>query len=90
VNVASPAPVPDLGRCHVALGQEIAAQAVGDLAGIDLVVLPLRRCNGPQHQRVRHLHLFGMGKQMVVNPAREDRRFHGDNPGLRKGSDPRV
>jgi hypothetical protein len=31
----------------VALGQEIAAQAVGDLAGIDPVVLPLRRRDGP-------------------------------------------
>ena len=29
------APVPDLGRSHVALRQEVAAQAVGDLAGID-------------------------------------------------------
>jgi hypothetical protein len=33
------APVADLGRCHVALGQEIATQAIGDLAGIDSVVL---------------------------------------------------
>jgi hypothetical protein len=30
----------------VALGKEIAAQAVSDLAGVDPVVLPLRRGNG--------------------------------------------
>ena len=29
----------DLGRCHVALGKKIAAQAIRDLGGIDAVVL---------------------------------------------------
>ena len=39
------ASIANLGRCHVALWQEVAAQAVGDLAGINLIVLlflPLR------------------------------------------------
>jgi hypothetical protein len=39
---------------------------------------------------VRNLHLLRMRKQVIVNPAREDRRFHGHHPGLRKGSDPGV
>ena len=42
------APVPDLGRSRVALGKKIAAQAVGDLAGIDPVVLTGR---GEQNSR---------------------------------------
>jgi hypothetical protein len=36
------------------------SQAVGDLAGIDLVVLLLGRCNRSQHQRVSRLNLRGM------------------------------
>jgi hypothetical protein len=74
----------------MALGQEVASQAVGDLAGIDLVVLPLRRRDGPQHQRMGHLHPLGMWKQVVINPAGKNRRFHGDRPGLGKGLDPAV
>jgi hypothetical protein len=74
----------------VALGQEVATQAVGNLAGIDLVVLPLGCGDGPQHQRMGNLHLFGMWKQMIVDPSREDRRFHGDRPGLGKGLDPGI
>ncbi|MGA7110745.1 MAG: hypothetical protein WBV28_05680 [Terracidiphilus sp.] len=42
----------DLGRCPAALRKEITEETVGDLAGIDLVVLPLRGGNGPQHQGV--------------------------------------
>jgi hypothetical protein len=45
-----PAPVADRCRGHVALGQEVAAQPVGDLADIDAVVCPLRRRNGPKQQ----------------------------------------
>jgi len=74
----------------VALGQEVAPQAIGDLGRIDLVVLLLGCGNGPQHKRVRDLHLLGMRKQMVVNPAGEDRRFHGDHPGLRQSPDPHI
>ena len=85
-----PPPVPNLGRCHVALRQEIAAQAVGDLAGVDPVVLPLRCGNRSQHQRMGYLHGFGMGEQVIVNPAREDRRLHSDHPGLGKCDDPGV
>jgi len=83
-------PVADLGGCHVALRQEVAAQTICDLAGIDLVVLLFGRGNRPQHQRVRYLHLLGMRKQVVIDPAREDRRFHGDRPGLGKCLDPGV
>jgi hypothetical protein len=28
--------------------------------------------------------------QTIVNPSREDRRFHGDHPGLRRRLDPGV
>ncbi len=84
------APVADLGCCHVALGQEIAPQAIGDLAGIDSVVLLLGRSNRAQHQRMRYLHLLGMRKQVIVNPPSKDRRFHGDGPGLRHRSDPLI
>ena len=37
----------------MALREEIAAQAVGELTGINLVVLLLGRCNRTQHQRVK-------------------------------------
>jgi hypothetical protein len=44
----------------------------------------------PQHQRMCHLHLFRMRKQVIIDPAGEDRRCHGDHPGLGKGSDPGI
>ena len=48
--VAQGAPaLPDLHRCHVALRQEVTAQAVGDPACIDAIVLLLRHGNGTQH-----------------------------------------
>ena len=84
------APVPDLGRSHVALGKKVTAQAIGDLACINLVVLLLGRSNRSKHQRMRNLHLLGMRKQMIVNPSREDRRFHGDRPGLWQGVNPGI
>ena len=59
------APVSNLGRSHMALGKKVAAQAVGDLACINLVVLLLGRSDRPQHQRMRDLHLFRMRKQMT-------------------------
>src|SRR5271168_2708171 len=74
----------------VTLRQEIAAQTVSDLAGIDRVVLLLRRCNRPQHQGVSYLDLLRMRKQMVVDPAAEDRRFHGNRSRLGKCLDPAV
>jgi hypothetical protein len=70
--------------------EEITSKTVGDLAGIDLVVLPLRCGNGPQHQGMGNLHLFGMRKQVIVDPAGEDRRFHGYHPGLGKSFDPGI
>src|SRR5258707_13895100 len=74
------AAIPDLPRHHVALRQEIAAKAVGDLVGIDLVVLLLGCRNRTQHQRVSHLDLRGMRKEMVVDPAAEDRGLHANTP----------
>ncbi|HEX3435636.1 MAG TPA: hypothetical protein VHT24_02635 [Pseudacidobacterium sp.] len=82
--------VPDLGRGHVALGQKVTTQAVGDLTGIHPVILLLGCRNRSQHQRMCYLHLFRMRKQIIVDPAGEDRRFHGDRPGLGKCPDPRV
>jgi hypothetical protein len=64
--------------------------AVGDLTGIDLVVLPLGRSNSSQHQRMGNLHLFCMWKPVIVDPAGKDRCFHGDRPGLGKGLDPGI
>jgi hypothetical protein len=78
-----PPAVSDLGRGHVALRQEVATKTVGDLAGIDPVVLPLGRSNRPQHQWVRHLNLLCVGNQVIVNPPDEDRCFQRDRPGLR-------
>jgi hypothetical protein len=48
---------------------------VSNLAGINLVVLLLGRCNRSQHQRMSHLDLRGVRKQMIVSGA-EDRRLH--------------
>ena len=74
----------------MALRQEIASQAVGNLAGIDRVVLLFGRRDGPQHQRMSHLNRAGVRQQMVINPAAEDRRLHGDGRRLWQGFDPRV
>jgi len=77
------ASVADLGGSYVALGQEVTAQAVGNLAGIDSVVLLLGCGDRSQHQRMCHLHLPGVRKQVIVDPAREDHRFHSHYPRLR-------
>src|SRR5947209_2642296 len=58
----SSASVPNGGACHVALRQEVTAQAVGDLAGINPVVFLLGRSDGAQHQRMRYLHLLRVWK----------------------------
>ena len=42
-------------RSHVALRQEITAQTVANLPGIDAVVLLFRGGDGAQHQWMRHL-----------------------------------
>jgi hypothetical protein len=74
----------------VTLRQEIAAQTVSDLACVDLVVLLLGRCNRPQHQGVSHLDLGGVRKQMIVDPAAEDRRLHRHRPRLGQSLHPAV
>jgi hypothetical protein len=82
--------VPNLGRCHVAFRQEVAAQAVGDLAGINSIVLFLGRGDGAQHQWMSYLHLLRVRKQMIVDPAGENRCFHGHRPWLWKRLDPAI
>jgi len=73
------APIPNLCGDHLAFRQEVAAQAVSDLAGIDPVVR-----DRSQHYWMRDLHLCSMRKQMIVDPAREDACFHCHCPGLCK------
>ena len=48
-------------RCHVAFQQEVAAQPVGDLAGINPMTLFFRRGDGPQHQRISPGYLGRVG-----------------------------
>ena len=64
-----PAPIPDLCGGHVALRQKVAAQAIGDLAGVNPIVLLLSRGDRAQHQWVRYLHLLGVREQMIIDPA---------------------
>src|SRR5207247_6915914 len=66
------------------------AYAVRELAGIDLIVLLLGSGDRPQHQRMRYLHCGCVRLQMIVDPAAEDRRFHGSRPRLRKCLQPGV
>jgi len=47
------APVPNLGERDVAFRQEVAAQAVRDLAGIDPIIFLLSQSDGAQHHRVK-------------------------------------
>jgi hypothetical protein len=74
----------------MALGQEVASQAVGDLAGINLVILLLGRGDRSEHQWMGNLHLFGVWKQMVIDPAGKDGSFHGNRAWLGQSSDPAV
>jgi len=37
-----------------------------------------------------YLHLLGLRKQVIVDPAGEDRRFHRDHPGVGKGFYPGI
>jgi len=39
---------------------------------------------------MRYLHLLGVRQQMIVDPAGENRRFHGHRPGLRKSLHPAL
>jgi hypothetical protein len=40
----------------------LTAQAIGDLAGVDPIILLLGRCDGAQHQRMRYLYLLSVWK----------------------------
>jgi hypothetical protein len=55
----------------MALGQEIAAQAVSDLAGINPNFLLLGRCDGAQHQGMRQ-------PLPAARAAADDRRSNSD------------
>ena len=74
----------------MALGKKIASQTVGDLTGIDPIVLLLSCRNRSQHQGMSHLDLRGMRKEMVVDPAAEDRCFHANTPWLRQSLHPAI
>src|SRR3981189_3613627 len=82
--------IPYRSRHHVALWEEVASQAVGELAGIDLVVLLLGCSNRAQHQWMCHLDLGGMRQQVIVDPAAEDRRLHRYHPWLWQTLHPAV
>src|ERR1700691_4769468 len=86
----SAAAIADLARHHVALGQEIAAQAVSDFSSVNGVVLLLRRSDGPQHQPMGHLDLNRVRQQMVIDPPAEDGGLHGHRPGLGQARHPAV
>ena len=74
----------------MALWQEVAAQAVGDFASINLIILLLGGCDGAQHQRMRYLYLLSVRQQMIVDPAGENRCFHRHGPWLGKSLHPAV
>jgi hypothetical protein len=74
----------------VALGQKITPETVGDLAGIDAIVLPLGCRIARSISGCATFTLLGAGKQMIINLAGEDRRFHGDHARLRQRPDPSV
>src|SRR5258707_2156907 len=83
--------IPYGSRHHVALWEEVASQVVGELAGIDLVVLLLLGCsNRAQHQWMCHLDLGGMRQQVIVDPAAEDRRLHRNGPRLGQSLHPAI
>ena len=89
--LASSSPsVPNLSRSHVALRQEITAQAIGDLARVDAIVLFLGGCDCSQHQWVCHVDLRRMRLEMIVDPAGKNRCLHRNCPGLRKSPHPAV
>lgn len=65
--IAQRSAAPSLGCRHVALRQEIAPQAVRDLAGIDAVILLLGRGDRAQHRG-------GEQPSPQLHVASEDRR----------------
>jgi hypothetical protein len=91
IAVAQSSPsVPNLSRSHVALRQEITAQAIGDLARVNAIVLFLGGCDCSQHQRVCHFDLRRMRLEMIVDPPGKNRCLHCNCPGLRKSPHPAV
>jgi len=77
-----PSPFTNRSRCHVALGQEIAAQAVANLAGIDAIVLLFCCSDGAQHQGMCHFQCSCVRLEVIVDPAGEHGCFHRRGPRL--------
>ena len=73
-----------LGRQHPDLGEQPAAQHIGQRAGIDAIALLLGCGNGLEPSRMRHLEILGPIAQMIVDPGGEQRRLHASDPGLRQ------
>jgi len=65
-------PFAERSGSHVAPRQKIAAQTVGNLLGVDAIVLLLRGGNGAQHQGMRDLQRSRMRPQ-VPKPLRQSR-----------------
>src|SRR5215472_16209119 len=84
------APIPNLGGGHMAFRQKIAAQAVGDLAGIDPIVFLFGRSDCTQQEWVRYLYMLGVRKQVILDPPGEDGRLHRHDSWLRKSLYPYV
>ena len=74
----------------MAFRQKIAAQAVGDLAGIDPIVFLFGRSDCTQQEWVRYLYLLGVRKQVILDPPGEDGRLHRHDSWLRKSLYPYV
>jgi len=75
------AQLPDVFAGHVGLGEPVAAKRVCEFFGVEAVVLFLARADGAQHVAVTHFKVIGVGPQEVINPAGEQRGFHGYGPG---------
>jgi hypothetical protein len=61
-----PSPVSHFRGRHVTLRKEVTAQAVGDFAGIDSVVLRLRCSDRSKHHRVGDLDRSSVWKHVIV------------------------
>jgi hypothetical protein len=83
-------PLANLERVHVALGQEVAAQAIGDLSGVDAIIFLLGGGDRLQHHGMRYFHCCSVRFQVIVDPAGKDRRFHRRRPRLRKRFHPVI
>jgi feruloyl esterase len=82
MNGCGPTSFDALGAMEEWVEKSAAPDGLHNLVGIDLVVLPLRRGNSTQHQRVCHFHLFSVREQVIVDPTGENRSLHRHHPEL--------